>query len=747
MQKELEDADDHRQELENLSILNHLAHPNIVELLASYTYQNKYNLLFPRAEHGTLATLLKTQREDTPFQSDSSFLVALAGLSSAIAHVHAFFERRIDLKLIGCHHDLRPDNILVSDTTFILADFGLSRFKEWSRDSDTPFRRGMGDYLAPECEDLDTFERHRISRSSDIWSFGCILVEAAIYMAYGTTALKDFRDQRRSQVRAFIFYLFHNGPNTPSIVVADWLRRLEHSTHKSATMLVVLAHRMLCMDQAERPKAEHITCRMSFIALTEVAAMVDDLFLHLEAQNDSIDFVIEQLRFKAWKYAIGIMGLDNGTNSLWASDYSEIIQYDALLECLIQIRKHLEWRLLQENDALLDHTQLCTLNDRLSQLLGAPQQERHRNYFKISMIDSDDQRITKQIGCNNQDLFLEKDIRLSVGLRHVTQLMMNNQDTDTTPRQMDSSTIQITDNFGDHSIGRVMTEEQTHAVLVEWRKYGAYSANEVISQKLFERFNAIVKRLSSEKPTSMRALECKGYFHDTSQHAFGILYEIPHPNDLASGSIQHSTLQGVIAETTSKAKLWPVLDDRFRLAHTLAKSILDFHLLGWLHKDLTSSNVAFFFTHRRSYHEAINNPYIIGFNHSRDDDPSAFTEGIVRSGVPGYKHPKYRRDTQGYRPEYDYYSLGIVLMEIGFWRPLNEIVGIKDTYCDEHDRKLRNRIPQLRQYMGRDYCEAVMACISGDFASAKVEVDKASDKGVLMDFESKVLSRLNRRLI
>ena len=724
-----------------------MKHPNIIELLTSYTYQNKHSLLFPRAEHGTLTTLLKTSRHDTEFRSNSTFLIALAGLASAIEHIHNFFERRIDLKLIGCHHDLRPDNILVSGTTFILADFGLSRFKESLRDSDTPFRRGMGDYLAPECEDLDTFEPYRIHRSSDIWSFGCILAEAATYMTYEDRGIEEFRSRRRLTVRAYIFYLFHNGPNRPSIAVANWLSELEQSQNKSCEMLVTLVRKMLSINQSERPKACEVTCRLRLIALSEVTAAVDKLFRGVRAQLDSLDVVIEQTRFMAWKYAIGLKNLENDPGSLWASDHSKSIQYDSILDSLVRVREYLEWRLGQQEELLLDFSQLSALNDGLIELLGAEEQERSRNFFRISITDTDDKRLAEQIGSSDQGLSLDKEVRMSTALKHMTNLMKDNHDPDTSQRQIDPKTIHIVDKFGDHSIGEIKEEGHKHRRLVEWRRYGNYSADEVINQTLFVRLNTIVKRLSAEKPESMRSLHCNGYFHDEGRHAFGILYEIPRPIARDSSLLQYSSLHQLIAETTSKAKLWPVLDDRFKLAHTLAKSILEFHLLGWLHKGLTASNVAFFTARGTPREELIQNPYIIGFNHSRPDDHKAFTSGIKKSEILVYQHPKYRRDTRGYKLEYDYYSLGVVLMEIGYWRPFHEIVGFKGTYGEEHDKKLKDRIPQLRQYMGREFCEAVMVCINGDFASSNASDDKGSNKGVLIGFETKVLSRLNNCLV
>jgi serine/threonine protein kinase len=55
---------------------------------------------------------------------------------------------------IGCHQDLKPGNILVDGDTFLLADFGLSRFKESIEGSYTSYKSVGGYYVAPECEDF-----------------------------------------------------------------------------------------------------------------------------------------------------------------------------------------------------------------------------------------------------------------------------------------------------------------------------------------------------------------------------------------------------------------------------------------------------------------------------------------------------------------------------------------------------------------------------------------------------------------
>jgi serine/threonine protein kinase len=745
VEKVFEDKDDHLQELENLSILNHLRHPNIVELLASYTHMSKHSLLFHRAEHGTLATLLRTKRDASPFPTDATILVGLAGLSSAVEQVHNFFERRLDLKMIGCHHDLRPQNILVSGTSLILADFGLSKFKRVSRDSGTPFRMGMDDYLAPECEDLEeNFRPLLIRRSSDIWSFGCIIAEIASYMALGEGVVEDFRARRCFKVRGFKLHLFHQGPNKASSVVAEWLLGLEESPVKSCALLVGLIRRMLDMDQSRRPKAVEVTDSLRLIALKEMAAQLDQSFDNIKKTYDSLDIVIEHNRFTAWSYAVGLHNLDSISSPWDKIGDGTRIKFDIIIGYLIQMREHLEWWHRQDKNTTFSFLRISSLNDTLFNLLALERQESARTFFRIAVVDlSIDTIISKDTQKFEDAISIDKDIRCSISLKHMNTLMTTQPEAAARQTQFKSEMVSLKYQFGEHTIGTIEQNKQRHSILVEWRRYGHQSADKSVNRELFTRLNAIVTQLSLEKPPGIRALDCLGYFHDEVRSAFGVLYKIPSSTD-ALTHMKPTTLHNLIKATTSTMSRWPVLDDKFRLAYTVARSVLEFHMVGWLHKGLSAPNIAFFPEHSTSLVEILAAPYITGFNHSRQDEPSAFSSGIARSTLVSYQHPAYRKERRGFRREYDYYSLGVVLAEIGFWRPVSEIARFGDVYGEEHDRKLRERIMQLGQHMGRDYCDAVLACFDGPREALDGE---NGGREVLVNFESKVLSRLAKRVL
>ncbi|KAL9581396.1 MAG: hypothetical protein Q9212_003927 [Teloschistes hypoglaucus] len=172
--KNASDTDGFKRECRILSFPNCLEHPNIVELLGSYTHQGVHNLIFPLAQYD----LSKLLHGETPpsFQSELDYLFALYELASALDRLHTFCLEELDIELIGCQHDLKSHNILVQDQNLLLADFGLSSLEEVSEGSKSLWKKGDSRYLAPECKDVDhNFKPGIVGRKSDIWSFGCVL--------------------------------------------------------------------------------------------------------------------------------------------------------------------------------------------------------------------------------------------------------------------------------------------------------------------------------------------------------------------------------------------------------------------------------------------------------------------------------------------------------------------------------------------------------------------------------------------
>ena len=146
--RKAQSSDDYKRvfekEMSILRLLRTLTHPNIVPLLGSYSYKNTHNFLFPCFEMD-LEDFLRQDARFGEFHRDFTFYIALCGLASALEQTHNLHlkakDNGLDLNAIGYHNDFRPANILVSNNTFILADFGLGNLKTAVARSDTPWKK------------------------------------------------------------------------------------------------------------------------------------------------------------------------------------------------------------------------------------------------------------------------------------------------------------------------------------------------------------------------------------------------------------------------------------------------------------------------------------------------------------------------------------------------------------------------------------------------------------------------------
>jgi serine/threonine protein kinase len=710
VRKELKDSAEPDVELENLAMLNHLRHPYIVELLTSYSYKNGLNLVFPLADGGTLADLFK--RDLTGITVDD-LLVSLAGISSALEHVHNFTERSLDLSLIGCHHDLRPKNILLSQKRLVLADFGLSRFKESSENSMTLFKQGKGDYLAPECEDLEAkFQHSPVGRSSDVWSFVCILAEVATYVEFGPKGILDFRKERRFEIQetGWILHYFHCGPRKANPGVTKWLQNLAARSSLVTKMLAVFVQKTLALKVSDRPNAREVTKYLRLVALSSVAKSIIELLESLLERDYSLDLVLERMKFKAWVITAQVGGSNLGSLSKDCSWSVSLHHFEANLGILNKIRELLNsaWRSKQDSGQGW-YRSLRNLSDDLGDLLHESEQYTLRNGFRDLVLEEikDESAETYQHISNSKGI--EHTIKTRLALKHMTRLVLDHADIEREGRNINPASIKTEKRFGQHHLGTIHGTENSRPILIEWRNYG-HSAGETVNQQIFKRMKSITGLLSQRVPRQFQALECCGFYHDASRRAFGIVFEIPHQADTLQ--CEPVSLNSWI-NSTKQLVYQPPLERKFKLALTIANAVHEFHSVGWMHKNLNSLNIAFFPPKERPNLQLASEPYIIGFHHSRRDDPYTFTERVIEANIEDYHFPEYLQNRRRYRREFDYYSLGLVLLEIGLWKTLKLITETWDNMDSEETSKklLESRVPLLSQSMGTLYLEAVRFCV------------------------------------
>lgn len=272
-----------------------------------------------------------------------------------------------------------------------------------------------------------------------------------------------------------------------------------------------------------------------------------------------------------------------------------------------------------------------------------------------------------------------------------------------------------------------------------------------------ERLDALLStlvRLATEQ-SFHGTLQCLGYFEDPIQPRFGLVFELPSfvysgPSDLhkRTEELRPVTLLNVL-QSGSKSlhnsnSTTPPLEDRFRLAYTLALTFSKIHGDNIVHKDVNSSNILVFRKDRpahqsrnnRALDYALRSPVICSFD--------LFSEYDIEPAPPMsspniYRHPedpKFTGIKSGeYGPQFDLYSLGLILLEIGLWTPLSDLWKAKYTLMDFKLRLDEIYIRRLASKCGTTYMQVVRDCFS------------AADRIALGDESLQPFSRVYNRIL
>ncbi|RYN73278.1 hypothetical protein AA0117_g7896 [Alternaria alternata] len=187
-----------------------------------------------------------------------------------------------------------------------------------------------------------------------------------------------------------------------------------------------------------------------------------------------------------------------------------------------------------------------------------------------------------------------------------------------------------------------------------------------------ERIKSLSVMLHSA-PESFHIAKCIGYRNDIDNpHRTGLVYRVPQNFGIA---VPISLLD--IIKRYREAPT-PPLGDRFKLAQKLATTLMQLHTSDWLHKAFRSDNVLFF----SGLAGSTTDPYVAGFEYARDMKMQSL--GMRPNGqnsLDYYYHPDV---VNGFSKTLDLYSLGVVLLEIAYWRPLRSKIP------DEHATSLES---------------------------------------------------------
>lgn len=274
----------------------------------------------------------------------------------------------------------------------------------------------------------------------------------------------------------------------------------------------------------------------------------------------------------------------------------------------------------------------------------------------------------------------------------------------------------------DHEIGLF----RRMYVLIKWINYFSDWKNVSLEQQAIMMSFKVEAFSNKTKPAGIRTLDCVDAFeHIDNKAEYAFLYRISICDFQVDIDSSTATLRQLL-----KKKKQPLLSDKLRLASALGQFLKDFHNTDWLHESFHSNNILFFNIKNSEQGNSfslalqeLKQSYVVGLYRSRLGGKEMHTaDSIFSNAFQDYQHPEYAR-TKRYRPAYDYYSLGLILLKLGHWQPLCKMtrslkyqkMGLEEIRQD----LLQTRVPLLGIKTGAVYRNAVDFCLSGIMNSSK----------------------------
>ncbi|XP_030473939.2 probable inactive receptor kinase At2g26730 [Syzygium oleosum] len=151
-----------------LQLLANQKHPNLITPLAYFFSKQEKLLIYRYAEKGNLFNRIhggRGSKERVPFRWNSR-LSAARGVARALQYLHINSTSRTNIKIP--HGNLKSTNVLLNQNNIILvSDYGLSSLIALPIAA-----QSMVCFKSPEYQTT-----RRISPKTDVWSYGCLLLE------------------------------------------------------------------------------------------------------------------------------------------------------------------------------------------------------------------------------------------------------------------------------------------------------------------------------------------------------------------------------------------------------------------------------------------------------------------------------------------------------------------------------------------------------------------------------------------
>ncbi|GMG13729.1 unnamed protein product [Aspergillus oryzae var. brunneus] len=233
---------------------------------------------------------------------------------------------------------------------------------------------------------------------------------------------------------------------------------------------------------------------------------------------------------------------------------------------------------------------------------------------------------------------------------------------------------------------------------------------------------SLVRVLSTVGPDHFGLLSALGVIKTTEKETltgFNIIFAVP-PHLSQS---QPRSLRSVLTAGNEYN-----LDERFKLAISLACSLVYLHSSSIIHKNISPENIILFPTPGR-----LGVPFLVGFERFRPSEGRTYMTGDAKWERNLYRHPRRQglHPEEEYSMQHDIYSLGVCLLEVGLWTSFVQYTGsrpllgsglpIGEFLCVQDGRRSAVQIKQallemaesrLPVLMGKIYANVVVSCLT-----------------------------------
>ncbi|KAI1097308.1 hypothetical protein F4804DRAFT_351835 [Jackrogersella minutella] len=253
----------------------------------------------------------------------------------------------------------------------------------------------------------------------------------------------------------------------------------------------------------------------------------------------------------------------------------------------------------------------------------------------------------------------------------------------------------------------------------------------------FQRFTSDIGELAAalhvlDPTTNIPLLRVEYFFYDVHTKRFFFVQVPTHPvNEVLTldEMIDKAPFPYMLIEKNA----WLPLNQRLKLAQKIAEAVFFLHTAGFVHKNITSSSII---SLQRSnaapsdlFPYSMGEPYLVGFDVVRSETGISLLEGAYNLNRPSrqqiepiakrnkqvFQHPDRLQEAESkikrYIRNYDIYSLGVVLLQIGIWEPISKVTMRLEDDLTSWPESLRGISQELGLITGARYQKVVAWCL------------------------------------